>query len=305
MRLTTAVRDFVRDSRISLSRSTLDKYEAILDDFLGTAKRLTNDNVLAFTPEAVTEYFRDPARQRLAPATLRCARAAIATFAKWGLRKRLWIQDPMIDAPKIRRPEHLPRPFTPDERMRLLALPLPQVERVIRTLLDQTGCRVGELCALQVRDVILGDRAGADASVRLTGKRQKTRVVPLLPEGAGLLFDWISTRTNLDGERPLFLRAEGAPWTPTMVERRTRQWGCAAGVAHCHPHRFRHTLATRLLERCGDLRLVQEALGHKSVATTEVYTHVTPARLRTAMLGLAEESVVSLPVSPPGPDAVS
>jgi len=70
-------------------------------------------------------------------------------------------------------------------------------------------------------------------------------------------------------------------WTETMVERRARQWGRAAGVPRCHPHRFRHTFATRLLESCGDLRLVQEALGHQSVATTEVYTHVTPAASRT------------------------
>lgn len=303
MRLTTAVRDFVRDSRISLARSTLDKYESILDDFLASTKTHADDNVLRFTPEAVAEFFRDARRQRMAPATLRCARAALSTFAKWGLRKRLWPQDPMIEAPRIRRPEHLPRPFPPDARARLLALPLPQVERVLRALLDQTGCRVGELCALQVQDVVLGDRVGAEASVRLTGKRDRTRVLPLLPEGAALLFDWISTRTNLEAERPLFVRPDGSAWTRAMVERRAREWGKAAGVARCHPHRFRHTLATRLLARCGDLRVVQEVLGHKSVATTEVYTHVTPERLRAAMLGLAEEgATVSSPVSSPGPD---
>lgn len=294
MRLSTAIREFLLDARISLSRATLAKYETILHDFLGSVRVSASDTVLAFTPDSVTAFFRAPARQRLAPATLRCARAALATFARWGLRRRLWTIDPMLDAPTIPRPHHLPRPFTPDERARLLALALPQVERVIRTLLDETGCRVGELCALEIRDVVFGERAGTEGAVRLTGKGRKTRIVPLLPSGAAVLFDWISTRTNLEGATPLFRQADGAPWTPAMIERRTRAWGQTASVARCHPHRFRHSLATRLLESCGDLRIVQEVLGHASVATTEVYTHVTPIRLRAAMLGLAEPPVVSV-----------
>lgn len=295
MRLTTAVRDFIRDSRISLSGATLDKYEAILDDFLASAKTHGSDNVLSFTPDAVGEFFRDPRRQRMAPATLRCARAALATFARWGLRKRLWSSDPMVDAPRIPRPHHLPRPFAPDQRRRLLALDLPLVERLLRTLLDETGVRVSELCALRVGDVALGESDESPGWLRVTGKGRKTRMVPLLPTARAVLFEWIATKTNLEPGSPLLRQADGSPWTPAMIERRCRAWGKPAGVERCHPHRFRHTLATRLLERCGDLRVVQEILGHASVATTEVYTHVTSTRLQAAVMGLAE--AVSLPVS--------
>ena len=111
----------------------------------------------------------------------------------------------------------------------------------------------------------------------------------------GLLRDWWP-KSRMDPRAYLFMQKTGRPWTRKMIERRTRQWGVLGEVADCHPHRFRHSFATLLVEQGADIRLIQGLLDHEDLSTTAVYTKVSDARTAGAVLGMRS-------FLPPAPEA--
>jgi len=140
-------------------------------------------------------------------------------------------------------------------------------------LLYGSGLRVAELCRLDLGDVDLDRRL-----VRVVGKGSKRRVVPVGQPAAGAVAAWISCRSRLAGP------AAGAALLCNRVGRRlgerdVRRLLDRRAASHTSPHALRHTFATHLLDGGADLRVVQELLGHESVATTQVYTHVSKERL--------------------------
>lgn len=147
-------------------------------------------------------------------------------------------------------------------------------------VLYSSGLRVSELCGLTL-DSLDGDRA----VVRVVGKGDKERTVPLGRPAEDALAAWLSARGSLarPGERTLFVGARGAPLDP-RVARRVVHAALAAvpDAPDLGPHGLRHAMASHLLEGGADLRSVQEMLGHASLATTQIYTHVTDERLRSA-----------------------
>lgn len=279
MKLSTAVHDFVLHLRMEgKACATIDAYESDLNLLCSLAAVHGGDTVLAFTPELVRDYFLTLSRRGLAMATLHRRRASIAEFVRWGVRRRLWAADPMLDAPRIKRPRYLPRPFTREEHARLMALPLHETERVLRALLYYGGLRITEALTLRLTDAVLGDedRPGA---LRVRGKGNKERVVPMFPELRAVLYDAFLARPHDPITAFVISRGDGRPWTRMMAERRTREWGKLAVVLDCTPHRFRHTCGTHLHEEGWDIRDIQEFLGHADVPTTMVYTQVTVRRL--------------------------
>lgn len=279
MKLSTAVHDFVLHLRMEgKARATIQAYESDLNLLTSLATVHGGDSVLAFTPALVREYFLMLSRRDLAMSTLHRRRASIAEFARWGLRRRLWASDPMLEAPRIKRPRNLPRPYTRDEHQRLMALPLTGADVVLRALLYYTGLRISEALTLRLKDVVLGDD-DHPGSVRVRGKGDKERVVPMFPELRAVLYDAFLARLRESITSFVIARSDGRPWTRVMGERRTKRWGEDATVADCEPHRFRHTCGTHLHEAGWDIRDIQEFLGHADVSTTMVYTQVTPRRL--------------------------
>jgi integrase/recombinase XerC len=226
-----------------------------------------------------------------APASLARKLAAIRAFFRFLVREGVRAADPTTGMPAPRTPKRLPRPLGVDDCELLMApAPEPGVASALAALRDHAlaellygaGLRVGELVALDVRDVDL-----AQGEVRVLGKGGKERVVPLPVAARNALAAWLERRRRpgVLGE-PLFvaLRARRGEAPRRLdardVRRRLARRALAAGLAdRVHPHRLRHSYATHLLDMGADLRAIQELLGHASLSTTQKYTAVSAERL--------------------------
>ena len=179
-----------------------------------------------------------------------------------------------LRAPKS--PKTLPHALSPDEMARLLdikdAAPLALRDRAMFELLYSSGLRLSELTSLKPEDLDF-----ADGTVRVTGKGAKTRVVPLGRVAAEVLRRWLEVRAGLTrpDQRALFLNRQGGAIGPRSIQARLKTWCRRQGInANVHPHALRHSFASHVLQSSGDLRAVQEMLGHASISTTQVYTHL-------------------------------
>jgi integrase/recombinase XerC len=173
-------------------------------------------------------------------------------------------------------PNSLPKALSPDEATRLVSFsggdPLAVRDRAMFELLYSSGLPLSELTSLK-----LGDVSFADATVRVIGKGNKTRVVPVGSHALKALEAWLPVRESLPrrDESALFLNQRGDAISPRTVQSRLKAWGIKQGLpGHVHPHMLRHSFASHVLQSSGDLRAVQEMLGHASISTTQVYTHL-------------------------------
>jgi integrase/recombinase XerC len=170
----------------------------------------------------------------------------------------------------------LPKVLDVDQVQRLLQIDPADVLAVrdvaILELFYSSGLRLAELVGLNSGDVDL-----ADGTVRVTGKGSKARVVPVGRKARSALRQWMERRVVLVGadERAVFVSKQGERISPRAVEARLRAWGIKQGLSSgLHPHKLRHSFASHLLESSGNLRAVQELLGHADISTTQVYTHL-------------------------------
>ena len=194
----------------------------------------------------------------------------------------------LVSAPK--RPQRLPRVLRGAEVAALLdripqTTPLQLRDRALFELAYASGLRAEELVSLDVESIEFDSE-----TVRVEGKGQKTRLVPVGEHALSALERYLArARPALDarGDRALFLSKSGRRLGTSDVRRRLRTWArqaaaFAPALADAHPHALRHSFATHLLEGGADLRAIQELLGHAAISTTQVYTRVESARLRSA-----------------------
>lgn len=180
-----------------------------------------------------------------------------------------------LRAPKSAR--NLPHTLSPDEAVRMVDLPatddvLAVRDKAMFELLYSSGLRLAELVGLDPAALDF-----ADGSVRVTGKGNKTRIVPLGSHAATALQQWLQARIMLakNDEPALFISRNGARISARSVQLRMKEWGVKQGISsNVHPHLLRHSFASHVLQSSGDLRAVQEMLGHASISTTQVYTHL-------------------------------
>jgi integrase/recombinase XerC len=179
-----------------------------------------------------------------------------------------------VRAPKARR--RLPETLDADQMGRLLEIPDGDVfvsrDRAMMELLYSSGLRLAELVALDLTDLSLADRM-----VRVIGKGNKERLVPVGKQAVKALRGWLKERASIakSAETALFVGRGGDRLGRRAVETRVAYWARRQGVnKRVYPHLFRHSFASHLLESSGDLRGVQELLGHADVATTQIYTHL-------------------------------
>jgi integrase/recombinase XerC len=179
-----------------------------------------------------------------------------------------------VRAPKAHK--RLPETLDPDQMARLLEVPAGDVlvtrDRAIMELLYSSGLRLAELVGLNLDGLDLKDR-----TVRVLGKGEKERIVPVGTEAAKALADWLKERASIarSGEVALFVGRNGERLGRRAVQTRVAYWARRQGVSlRVYPHLFRHSFASHLLESGGDLRGVQELLGHADIATTQIYTHL-------------------------------
>ncbi|MFL6604576.1 MAG: tyrosine recombinase XerC [Steroidobacteraceae bacterium] len=179
-----------------------------------------------------------------------------------------------VRAPKAHR--RLPETLDADQMGRLLEIPTGDIfvtrDRAIMELLYSSGLRLAELVGLDVSGLDLADR-----TVHVLGKGNKARIVPVGTEAANALTQWLKERASIakSDETALFVGRGGERLGRRAVQTRVAYWARRQGVSmRVYPHLFRHSFASHLLESGGDLRGVQELLGHADIATTQIYTHL-------------------------------
>jgi integrase/recombinase XerC len=197
----------------------------------------------------------------------------------WLARHRNFPANPVqgVRAPKS--PRHLPKALSVEQAQQLLDGPPVNTPEAVRDramfeLLYSSGLRLSELVSLDMDDGKLELKQG---EVTVTGKGSKTRTVPVGGRAREALRDWLKARVQLAApqERALFVGARGRRIAPGIVQSRLRAWAKRQGLgASVHPHMLRHSFASHVLQSSQDLRAVQEMLGHASISTTQIYTHL-------------------------------
>ncbi len=227
-------------------------------------------------PHLVRQYVAWRHRQGSSGKTLQRELSALRSLFRFLLREGAATQSPAqgIRAPKTRR--RLPVTLDTDQLGHMLDQPaedpLEARDLAILELFYGCGLRLAELVGLN-----LGDIDARDASVEVTGKGSKTRRIPVGRQALSALERWLAVRAALAGadEPALFVSRRGNRIHPRTVQQRVRRWAMKQGtLRHVHPHLLRHSFASHLLESSGDLRAVQELLGHSNISTTQIYTHL-------------------------------
>ncbi|MFI5931289.1 tyrosine recombinase XerC [Actinoplanes sp. NPDC051494] len=210
--------------------------------------------------------------------------AAARAFTAWAHQAGLCASDVGAQLASPRAHRDLPSVLRADQAAELVVTtsdPHGVRDAAVLELLYATGVRVSELCGLDLPDV-----DGSRRVVRVFGKGAKERSVPYGIPAQRALDDWLRRgRPALEGAgsgEALFLGARGGRLQQTVVRRIVARAAQAAGLPHTSPHDLRHSAATHLLDGGADLRAVQELLGHSSLSSTQIYTHVSTERLRAA-----------------------
>jgi integrase/recombinase XerC len=214
--------------------------------------------------------------QGLAPRSLARVLSAWRGFFEWLARAREIEANPCTGVRAPRAPRTLPEALSPDQAVRLATIgddsPLGLRDRALFELAYSCGLRVSELTGLDLDSI--DERTG---EVRVTGKGSRTRIVPVGGPALAAIAAWLPPRAALagPGEQALFVGRAGKRVSVRDVQRRIKRRAAAAGIpVDVHPHMLRHSFASHVLQSSGDLRAVQEMLGHASIASTQVYTHL-------------------------------
>ncbi len=250
--------------------------------FLGSRDVLDAGDV---TREDVEAFVASFAELDYAVASAERALAAVRGFHAFLVAERICERNPAKAVPLPRRPQHLPEVLSIEQARALVEQPFPhtaagQRDRAILEVLYGCGLRVSELCGLDVRDVML-----ADELVRVFGKGSKERVVPLSSAARAAveayMDDWRPSlvRPGKSGDA-VFLNVRGGRLTRQSVHAICERYGRMVGIEGLHPHVLRHCFASHLVEGGADLRVVQELLGHASIATTQIYSHIDLTHIR-------------------------
>ena len=256
-----------------LSRHTCAAYRRDLALLLAHCEQHGIADWNALHLEAMRAFIAAQHRRGLAPASLQRLLSACRSFFRWLQREGHLAVDPTtgLRAPKARR--KLPQVLDADEVAQLVEVdvntPIDARDRAMLELFYSSALRLSELCALRWNDVDL-----AEGFVRVLGKGNKTRLAPVGRFARQALADLLA-RTKPAGTDPVFPGRHGAPIGARAVQKRMKLLALKQGLhKNVHPHLLRHSCASHVLESSGDLRGVQELLGHVDIATTQIYTHL-------------------------------
>lgn len=233
--------------------------------------------VLAGLTEAHIRRFAATLHGRgLAPRSLARVLSGWRGFFGYAVRSKLVAVNPVDGVRPPKAAKRLPATFSPDEAVRMVSFssdtPGGIRDRAIFELLYSSGLRVSEVTNLDIGAIDFSAR-----EVRVTGKGDKTRIVPVGEPAINALQRWLVTRALLKGHEiaAFFLGTQGKRLSPRVVQSHMKIWAAKQGLTiDPHPHMLRHSFASHVLQSSSDLRAVQEMLGHASIASTQVYTHL-------------------------------
>ncbi|SDX51172.1 tyrosine recombinase XerC [Thiocapsa roseopersicina] len=260
-----------------LSEQTLIAYRRDLErlnSWLSEAESLAIEKL---DEQAVRQYLAWRHRRGASGKTLQRELSSLRSLYRWLLREGLAGSNPAVGVRAPKSPRRLPATLDADQLCSLLDHPSDDDLLTIRDqamieLFYSSGLRLAELVSVNVGDIDM-----AEGELGVLGKGSKTRRVPVGIKAREAVQRWMLVRANLAaaGEPALFVSSRGTRINPRTVEVRVARWARQQGATRdLHPHLLRHSFATHLLESSGDLRAVQELLGHSDIGTTQIYTHL-------------------------------
>lgn len=265
-----------------LSEKTLEAYASDLRRYFLTLEAQGHSDLSSVTRENILAHLTLLRDSGLAPRSVARHLSAIRRFHRFLHDEQLTPSNPAtgFDTPRLER--RLPRCLTEEEVGRMLSLPVEKPEDVrdgaMLELFYSCGLRLSELAGLRLSALHL-----AESEIRVKGKGSKTRLVPLGRKAIEALRAWLEIRTGIQTRAStVFLSRRGLPLCRESVWRIVKKRARQAGLMKVSPHSLRHSFATHLLDHGADLRSVQEMLGHSSITTTQIYTHVSTSRLAKA-----------------------
>jgi integrase/recombinase XerD len=240
------------------------------------------------TRPLIEEHLEHLAEEGYAPSSVERVLSAIKSFHRFMLQEEISSVSPAAALPLPKKAERLPDVLSVRQALALLDQPFPktaagQRDRAIIEVLYGCGLRVSELTGLDVGAVSLEDEV-----VRVVGKGSKERLVPLMGSAhkalAEYLSDWRGELVSSRSGAAVFLNVRGGRISRQSVFAIVERAGRVVGIDGLHPHTLRHSFATHMLQGGADIRIVQELLGHSSIQTTQLYTHLDRSHLRMAYL---------------------
>jgi integrase/recombinase XerD len=244
------------------------------------------DSVTKVTPPLLTEFLISEKKRGLTATSIKLEAVALRIFFRFLTARARIHADPAEKLPLPRLPQMLPQPLSQPDMSQLVAAPagdspLEIRDRALLELLYACGLRIAEACSVRLEN--LDEEGGV---IRVTGKGNKTRLIPVGRAALeALKFYLTNARPKLVSPKSgaeIFLSVRGHALTPARIWQLVRHYAKIAGIEESiHPHQLRHSFATHLLAGGADLRIIQEMLGHASIATTQIYTQVDRGQLKS------------------------
>ena len=267
--------DYLQNER-GLSPRTLTAYRRDLDNFQQELLSLELADPGRVSEHHVRALIARLHRQGLGTRSLQRQLSAIRSFYRWLMKEGQCGHNPAVPVRAPRSQKKLPVTLDPEAVTQLLDIkedtPLAIRDKAIMELFYSSGLRLSELAGLRWDQV-----DHSSGLITVTGKGNKTRVVPIGSYASAALEKWRKARGNFAGfdEPHIFVSNRGKPISTRNIQARIRHWARHQGLPQqVYPHLLRHSFASHMLESSGDLRAVQELLGHADISTTQVYTHL-------------------------------
>jgi len=265
--------EYLRDIR-QLSPHTLSAYRRDLSSLLTFCQENSLETAEKIQPSHIRQHIGQHHRKGLSASSIQRELSAIRSLYQFLGRSCSLRANPAmgISAPKQGR--KLPKTLDVDQLQQFLAVestdPIRVRDKAIAELFYSSGLRLSELSELNLRDIDL-----QTGLVTVLGKGQKTRTVPVGKMALFAVQSWLVIRPQAHGESALFVSKRGSRIGTRNIQERIRKMGRESGMPqNVHPHMLRHSFASHMLESSGDLRAVQELLGHTDISTTQIYTHL-------------------------------
>jgi integrase/recombinase XerD len=259
---------------------------ASLERFAGWALGREVDSVTKVTPPLLSEFLISEKKRGLTATSIKLEAVALRIFFRFLTARARVPADPAEKLPLPRLPQTLPQPLSQTDMAKLVASPagdspLEIRDRALLELLYACGLRIAEACSVRLEN--LDEEGGV---IRVTGKGNKTRLIPVGRKALeALKFYLTNARPKLVSPKSggeIFLSVRGHALTPARIWQLVRHYAKISGIEEAvHPHQLRHSFATHLLAGGADLRIIQEMLGHASIATTQIYTQVDRGQLKS------------------------
>jgi integrase/recombinase XerC len=259
---------------------TVRNYTSDLTDFLNFLRSRGTSSLREIDRSILRDYLADLMERRFVKRSIARKLSAVRSLYRYLIREELVDTNPVKNTTSPRLDRRLPEFMTGDEMVRIIECPditnpIGQRDRALLELLYASGIRVSELAGLNIENIDIDSR-----EIRVWGKGSKERVTlmgePALKALQAYLAEGRQTLSVKKATNALFINRYGSRLTQRSIQELLDKYALAVGIARkIHPHMVRHTFATHLLDGGADLRVVQELLGHASLSSTQIYTHVS------------------------------